>query len=675
MDSFDFLKLFGSIRDEYILSAQATPEKKHFPAKRVLLIAAVISLLLILVGCAVVALLGLKDAQLGRYEYDMGFGYTQSGDTISLQGFAGSPEYQAAQEWKDFCQSYDSDGTILAAIGNQPTGLDTKYQFYSAYTQEMAEELDRICGKYGLALHTQMDILQGQEDLLQRVGGVFLTGYYNLGGYIYDDGTFGLDGDALVDGELIGFQFRRSVKGSFDDVYLNVWDIAQYQESHITAPTGDDLLLAVSPKKGLILADLGDCFISVNVLCGEGQTITEELLQKIAAGFDFFILKNVVKPEMEELFPTEAPETLPPVEGSDAQRKAYRDALQFLYTNYALPGGYEVGYDGISELSDNKFAIYDVDGDSSQELIIQYSTTSIAGNTCAIYDYDEATDSVKEELLEYISVSVQDNGYLIADASHAHGLGSGGILWPYTLYWYEPATDTYEQVARVDTWEKQYYPQDFDGNPFPDAVDQDGDGVVYLLYFPDTQAPQILDEAAFREWESAYRTEDVSLPWVSMTLLNIDALVQEENSLPHVSVDGTAYFGERVKLDIAVVGVSSDNAGYRELLEQNPDTPTPGENQEYIVISMVVTYQEGELDCIDFCESPATLYDGRLLFHLPGESGNSTDVTHLLKNSIWGQTLFPGNRIRGDVAFLQEKGNTQPLYFVGFGQTVALKVQ
>lgn len=227
---------------------------------------------------------------------------------------------------------------------------------------------------------------------------------------------------------------------------------------------------------------------------------------------------------MDYLFPTEVPETLPAQEGSNAQRKAYRDALQFLYTNYALPGGNEVGYDGISDMSSNKFAIYDIDGDSSQELIISYGTTYTSGNTFAIYDYDEKTDSVKEELLEFISVSVQETGYLIANASHAHGLGSGGILWPYTLYRYDPSTDTYTQVAWVDTWEKQYYSQDFDGNPFPDTVDQDGDGVVYLLYFPDTQAPQILDEAAFREWESEYRTEEVALPWVSMTMENIGSL-------------------------------------------------------------------------------------------------------------------------------------------------------
>lgn len=522
MNTFDFLKLFGSIRDEYIVSAHEQHQKKHLPAKRMLLIAAIISVLLLLVGCTVAVLMGLKDARLGNYTYDSGFGETQSGDFISLQGFAGSPEYQAAQAWRDFCQSYDPDGTILAGIGNQPTGLDTKYQFYTAYTQEMADELDRICEKYGLTLHAQLDLLASMEELAARVGGDFLTEeQYGLTGYIYDDGTFAFDGEANVDGEIMEFQFRRSVKGTFDDVCLNMWDIAGYQESHITVPTGDDLLLAVSEKKGLILADLGDCFISVNVLCGDGQTITAELLEKIAACFDFAVLKTVVTPEMNETLPTEP---LPAPEGSEAQLQAYRDALQFLYTDYSLPGGYEVGYDSVYDLSDNKFAIYDIDGDGSQELVIRYGTTYNAGNTCAIYDYDEAADSLKEELIEYISVSLDESGNLIAGASHAHGLGSGGLLWPYTLYRYEPATDTYEQVVYVDTWEKQYYPQDFDGNPFPDVTDEDGDGVVYLLYFPDAQAPQILDGAAFQNWEKDHRTKDVTLPWVSLTMANIQAL-------------------------------------------------------------------------------------------------------------------------------------------------------
>ena len=677
MDSFDFLKVFGAIRDEYILSAHETRHKKRLPAKRALLIAAIISVLLLLVGCAVVVLMGLKDARLGNYTYDMGFGETQSGDYISLQGFAGSPEYQANQEWQDFCLSYDRDGSILATIGNSDTELDAKYDLYTVYSQEMADKLEEIRKKYGLTLHTQVDFLESQEDLTRRVGGNFLKeNIIAYTGYIYEDGTFQFDGDAQIAGDLITIQLRRSVKGSFDVVYLNIGDIDRYEETHITAPTGDDLVLAMNWEKGLILADLGDCFISVNVLCGVGQTITEELLEEIAAGIDFAVLKNVVKPEMDEILPTQPPE------GSEVRLRAYRDALQTLYTTYTLPGGDELGYDGMMDRSTNRFAIQDMDGDGSQELILEYTTTANAGLTFAVYDYDADAGVLWEELREYPLVTQWTSGNLTAGASHAHGLSAGDRVWPYTLYEYDPKFDIYCAICQVDGWDKNYYPQDFEGNPFPDDLDLDGDGLVYTIQGIGMVSRTILDNDAYQEWKKAEvgDQEAPSLPWQKLTLENIEGLVNRQTFLPGASIKGYAPtadgFTAGVELLIKVEEVLSGKAGYQALLDQNPDTPAPGEEQEYIVITLTIYHTKGELPTLPFMEEKqATLPDARVLFHLPNETGNSTDVTHLLKNPIWGQSIPNGGNIRGQVAFLQEKGNTQPLYFQGYGQTVTLDVQ
>ena len=128
MKSMDLLETIGSIRDKYILEAhsQTSAPKKRIPSKRLVLIAAIITLMLLLVGCAAV-LLGLWDLRLGEYPIDAGFGETQSGEFISLSGFVGSKEYQANKEWIDFEKQYDPDGSIIASIGNSPTGLDEKY--------------------------------------------------------------------------------------------------------------------------------------------------------------------------------------------------------------------------------------------------------------------------------------------------------------------------------------------------------------------------------------------------------------------------------------------------------------------------------------------------------------------------------------------------------------------
>lgn len=122
-----------------------------------------------------------------------------------------------------------------------------------------------------------------------------------------------------------------------------------------------------------------------------------------------------------------------------------------IYHNQKFPGGRELGHDD-SPMSDNKFALYDIDKDGSIELLLMYSTTSMAAQSMIIYDYDSESDSVREQFVEFPSVTFFDNGILKADWSHNQGLG--GRIWPYTLYQYNSKNDTYEAIAQVDAWDK-----------------------------------------------------------------------------------------------------------------------------------------------------------------------------------------------------------------------------
>ena len=113
MKSMDLLETIGALRDKYILEAhnQKAVQKKRIPAKRVLLIAAIISLLLLLVGCAAV-LFALQKISLGRVTIPQ---YRQPGwtmDIVSTNGYMDSVNYQATQEWLAFISSYDQDRTL-----------------------------------------------------------------------------------------------------------------------------------------------------------------------------------------------------------------------------------------------------------------------------------------------------------------------------------------------------------------------------------------------------------------------------------------------------------------------------------------------------------------------------------------------------------------------------------
>ncbi|MCI8461386.1 MAG: hypothetical protein HFG25_00315 [Lachnospiraceae bacterium] len=221
-------------------------------------------------------------------------------DIISLSGYHTSPEAQALAEWEKFLAGYDPDGKIAAEIGNDLFAAPNRedWLLYNVYSYEMGEKLDEIAGKYGLKLHQKINDVSPQE-LEYQTGGTFIKNSTNYWGYIYEDGTFQFDGDVEIEGfGTASFQFRRAVKGSFQDVALNIGDAENYTEWQYLTACGEPVLLALGDSKALLFADFDDCFIAVNVLDGSRSGMTREDLQRLADLIDFQILKEVQIPDM-----------------------------------------------------------------------------------------------------------------------------------------------------------------------------------------------------------------------------------------------------------------------------------------------------------------------------------------------------------------------------------------
>jgi len=103
----------------------------------------------------------------------------------------------------------------------------------------------------------------------------------------------------------VDYQLRRTVKGVFDEVSLNVVDVSGYSQWQYETASGETVLLALGPGKALVLGDYPDCFIAVNVLAGTNPddplwpgNLDREDLEALADGIDFTVLKDVRKPEM-----------------------------------------------------------------------------------------------------------------------------------------------------------------------------------------------------------------------------------------------------------------------------------------------------------------------------------------------------------------------------------------
>ena len=217
--------------------------------------------------------------------------------------------------------------------------------------------------------------------------------------------------------------------------------------------------------------------------------------------------------------------------GSAAMYEAYVKVLEDIYFDQKFPDGTEHDLQPASaDISDNMFAVYDIDADGREELIVFYTTTYTAGMVEIIYDYDSGTGDVREEFLAYPMRTYYDNGIVEVEASHNQGLasdgGADGNFWPYSLYRYDPETDAYVSLASVDAWSRGFREEDYDGNPFPQEVDADGDGVVYYVATEGNEPEAPMDGAEYDQWRDSCLkgAEPIQVPYVNLTTDNIYAI-------------------------------------------------------------------------------------------------------------------------------------------------------
>ncbi len=216
--------------------------------------------------------------------------------------------------------------------------------------------------------------------------------------------------------------------------------------------------------------------------CGKDDTPAPEVSQKPEPS-----------PTAEEASP-EIEKTAEP-----AARAAYAEVLETLLNDGVLPDGTRT--ESSEDLTQNEFAVLDIDGDGHEELLLSYTTTCVAGMKLYVLSWDEETGETRIQLTEFPNLlAVYDNGVIQAGWSHNQGLG--GRFWPYFLYTYDAATDSYIQVGAVDAWDS-----DIPAEGYPTDIDVSGTGIVYYLYEDMvSQYGEIdpVDESVYQEWLSSY---------------------------------------------------------------------------------------------------------------------------------------------------------------------------
>lgn len=291
---------------------KATHQRK--PAyKKTFLVAALIAMMLMLVGCAVVYALKLQDLKMGVLAPPTPV--VQPWETapthedravISLQGYIGSPNYNASKEWFDFQNSYDPDGTLLDEADKSKFRAPERYASYFCYTQEMMDKVDEICEKYQL---TPL----GREWIEGTVQGTFdalgITGIFKQNvpaeintypGYYYQDGTFHMEGTMVSNHTAYLYSLRCVMNGSFDGVYTVVGDIADYDEWEYATAQGFHISLALNQDLALMILNKEVCFVTVTLQTEDGTVMERGDVEALAELFDFSFQPQKIDVEAAE---------------------------------------------------------------------------------------------------------------------------------------------------------------------------------------------------------------------------------------------------------------------------------------------------------------------------------------------------------------------------------------
>lgn len=213
--------------------------------------------------------------------------------------------------------------------------------------------------------------------------------------------------------------------------------------------------------------------------------------------------------------------------GFENTSTVYIDAIKNLYYNYKLPDGTEFedpkNIDDY-EMSENSFAICDVDLDGKNELILAFTHHPMAAMRTIIYDYDSTSNKFIEQFTEFTGINFYNNGVIEVLWSHNQG-SAGDSLWPYTLYKYNKELDSYEVIAQVDAWDKSFNEKSYIAETFPTEVDKDGNGIVYYVRISGSDKDIPYDLKEYMEWRTQYILDDnlkITVPYINLTEENIN---------------------------------------------------------------------------------------------------------------------------------------------------------
>ena len=332
MNGKDLLSGMSFVNSKYIDESEnvAFPEKKILSIRRPFLLAAVIALLLCLVGCALVYVLSMQDVKIGEAtstrDYRLVNGtyvedpHEVSESVLTLAGLKGSNAYQACADYFTFKEEYTKN---MEGMMNEGT-LPEDFFENDTYGKAMRAKADELAELYGLKPQGNILDFRTTRNMCDAIGVErFLQDSQDIaavinGGGCYESGNFWLDIDFSFP-EGMGYEvhstfgvLRWNRTDCFSTDYVAIVDSGDWIERNYTTASGSEVLILQSPsqEQGYIICDRGDALMTLQlnmnrellteidgVVSAEYQHMTDSQIELVADAIDFDIQPRIATQE------------------------------------------------------------------------------------------------------------------------------------------------------------------------------------------------------------------------------------------------------------------------------------------------------------------------------------------------------------------------------------------
>ena len=584
MNSNDLFDIIGETPERYVLDAVNTQKTnfKALPPKRMWLIAAIIALILCLVGCTVAYMLSLQDMKVGEYNFYVPPAYDEEGNLIPVETHAPITQLslqganmEALSEWLAFTNAYDPDLEIAgqadqaAKAGNPWDIPENYYVVYGCYSQEMVDKLNEIVEKYDLKLlstdilcqHYESSVLLGALGLNSLIATDKAADVEYYGGYFYPEGTFSTDltisfgaNEWKLENAYAGYRY--SVKEFFDPVCGSIGETDDYTQWNYTRGDGKTVLLVLNKDTtARIYADLPDAFISIYIepviwVNGEKTEMTASVLEQISELFDLSINPGAV--DMDQVEQLQAAALF---DYEDESANALKDHEAKYHAGYQEFVNYRLNTTYRPE--DLSYLLYDVNSDGTDELIIQFS------------DILSLKDGVSYKYCDLSSAGV-GGGFFTPCQNNTFEL-SNDLFNIHQYYYYQAGKESATFITGVihDVNEDIWY-RSLDGSSY------------------DTNREQITAEEAQQIRDSFTKIEVDFLPLVKYGQ-DVTSIHLTDPYARYIA-DKMERYEDAVKYQYTLLDVNND--GIEELITRDSIMMTNGET--YLILS-IHTLRDGEL--------------------------------------------------------------------------------